>query len=174
MVKKSFLIVAGLCVLTAASSVCQAEEGMWLLNSIGQLPIDSLNALGLELAPEQIYDPDGGGISDAVIRVDGGTGSFVSKQGLIVTNHHVAFTAVQRQSTPEYNYIDEGFYAESRDLELPAIGYDAYVMQSFEDVTERVLRAVDEAMSALERYRAIEKISKKIIREAEKNEEVKC
>jgi hypothetical protein len=174
MLRKAFLFVACLCVLIVPSSVCQAEEGMWLLNSLDELPLDSLNALGLKLAPEQIYDPDGGGISDAVIRVGGGTGSFVSDQGLIVTNHHVAFGAVQRQSTPEHNYIDEGFYAQGREQELPAIGYNAYVMQSSEDVTERVMGAVDHKMSDLERYQAIEKISKKIIREAEKSEDARC
>jgi len=174
MLRESFLIVACLCVLMVPSSACRAEEGMWLLNSVDELPLESLSALGLKLSAEQIYDPQGGGISDAMIRVGGGTGSFVSEQGLIVTNHHVAFTAVQRQSTPEHNYIDEGFYAQSRDQELLAIGYNAYVMQSFKDVTERVLGAVDDKMSDLERYQAIEKISKKIIREAEEKEEIKC
>ena len=174
MFKRSFLIVAGLYFLAVLPSVSHGEEGMWLLDSIHRLPIDSLKAQGLNLDPEEIYNPKGRGIADAVVRVGGGTGSFVSGEGLIVTNHHVAFTAVQRQSTPERNYIEEGFYAESREQELPAIGYNAYVVKSFEDVTERVLSAVDDKMSALERYQAIERISKKIIRGAEKSQDIEC
>jgi len=152
----------------------QAEEGMWLLDSVDRLPIDSLKALGLKLDPEEIYNPKGGGIADAVVRVGGGTGSFVSPKGLIITNHHVAFTAVQRQSIPEHNYLKAGFYAQTREQELPAIGYDVYVTKSFENVSQKVLSRVNEKMSGLERYEAIEKISKKIIREAEKDKDVKC
>jgi len=151
-----------------------ADEGMWLLDSIDQLPIDSLKASGLELDPEEIYNPKGGGIADAVVKVGGASGAFVSPEGLIVTNHHVAFTAVQRQSTPEHNYLKDGFYAETKEQELPAIGYDVYVTKSFDDVTQRVLSAVGEKMSGLKRYEAIEKISKKIIQEAEKDRDVKC
>ncbi|MGB7062444.1 MAG: S46 family peptidase [Candidatus Zixiibacteriota bacterium] len=174
MPKRSFLIVTGLCILAVLPLICEAEEGMWLLDSIDKLPIDSLHALGLELAPEQIYDADKGGIADAVVRVRGASGSFVSPEGLIITNHHVAFGAVQKQSTPEHNYLKDGFYAESKEEELPAIGYDLSVLRSMEDVTQRVLGAVDERMSDLERYEAIERISKQIIREAEKDKDVKC
>ncbi|MGB2804851.1 MAG: S46 family peptidase [Candidatus Zixiibacteriota bacterium] len=174
MPKRSFLIVTGLCILAVLPLICEAEEGMWLLDSIGKLPIDSLHALGLELAPEQIYDAEGGGIADAVVRVRGASGSFVSPEGLIITNHHVAFGAVQRQSTPEHNYLRDGFYADTKEEELPAIGYDLSVLRSMEEVTQRVLGVVNERMSDLERYQAIEKVSKEIIREAEKAEDVKC
>ncbi len=151
-----------------------ADEGMWLLDSIDQLPIDSLKALGLRLDPDQIYNPKGGGIADAVIKVGGGTGAFVSPEGLIITNHHVAFTAAQRQSTPEGNYLRDGFYARNREEELPAVGYDVYITKAFQDVTQEVLSAVSERMTDLERYQAIEKTSKKIIREAERDKDVKC
>jgi hypothetical protein len=174
MLRKLSVIVAGLCILAFPPLVCQAEEGMWFLNSIDQLPIDSLNALGLELMPRQIYDPEGGGIADAVVRVNGSSGSFVSPEGLIITNHHVAFGAVQRQSTPEHNYLRGGFYARTRSEELPAIGYDVSVLESMEDVTGEVLGAVNDGTSDLERYRAVEKVSKKIIREAEQDKDVKC
>jgi len=150
-----------------------ADEGMWLLDSIDKLPIDSLKARGLKLNPEEIYNPEGGGIADAVVQL-GATASFVSPEGLIITNHHVAFGAVQRQSTPEQNYLRDGFYAKKREEEIPAIGYNAYIIKSFKNVTDRVLGAVNEKMSDLERYQAIEKISKKIIQECEKGEDVKC
>jgi hypothetical protein len=152
----------------------RAEEGMWLLDSIKDLPLDSLKALGLELDAEQIYDPEGGSLADAAVRVGGASGSFVSPDGLIITNHHVAFTAIQRQSTPEHNYLKEGFYARSKEEELPAIGYNVYVIQSFRDVTEKVLSFVDEKDSGIKRYKAIEKARKKVIRKAEKNKDVRC
>jgi len=153
---------------------CLADEGMWLLDSLDKLPIDSLKASGLKLNLEEIYNPQGGGVADAVVKVGGATGSFVSSEGLIITNHHVAFTAVQRQSTPGHNYIRDGFCAQTKEQELPAIGYNVYVTRSFEDVTRKILSAVDEEMSGLKRYQAIERISKKIIREAEKDKDVKC
>jgi hypothetical protein len=93
---------------------------------------------------------------------------------LIITNHHVAFSAIQRQSTPEHNYLQDGFDARTKDEELPAIGYNVYVVKSFKDVTSEVLRGVREGMTGLKRYQAVEKASKRIIREAEKGRDVKC
>jgi len=169
-VKLCFFVVFILGFLSLYSS---ADEGMWILDSIERLPIDSLKAKGLELEPEEIYNPEGGGLADAVVRM-GGTGSFVSPKGLFLTNHHVVFSAVQKQSTPENNYLRDGFCAKTKEEELPAIGYSAYVTKSFEDVTNRVLRVVNDKMNDLERYKAIEKITKTIIAQAEKNRDVKC
>jgi len=174
MLRRSFLIVAALYFLAVLPSVSHGEEGMWLLDSIHRLPIDSLKAQGLKLDPEEIYNPEGGGIAGAVVRVRGASGAFVSSEGLIITNHHVAFGAVQRQSIPEHNYLRDGFYAKTKKDELPAIGYDVSVLKSMEEVTQRVLGAVDERMSDLERYEAFERISKQIIREAEKDKDVRC
>jgi hypothetical protein len=166
-----FLTIVFLIVLTVTAL---ADEGMWLLESIPQLPLDDLRSQGLRLSPEQLYTPSGNGIAYAVVRVGGGTGSFVSPEGLIITNHHVAFTAIQRQSTPEKDYLTEGFYAPTREEELPAIGYQVYILQSSEDVTSRVLQTIHERMSDLERYQAIENASKEMIREGEASGEVKC
>lgn len=174
MVKTAFHTLMLLCSLGFLCLTSQAEEGMWLMDAIDQLPIDSLKAKGLELTAEEIYDPKGGGIADAVVKVSGASGSFVSPQGLIITNHHVAFSAVQKQSSPEQNYLRDGFYARTKEEELPAIGYSVYVVKSFQDVTDEVLGAVNERMTGLKRYAAIEKISKKIIREAEEGRDVRC
>jgi len=171
MLKKIFFTFLVTSILWFSSS--SADEGMWLLESIDKLPIESLKAKGLKLDPEEIYNPKGGGIADAVVQL-GATASFVSPQGLIITNHHVAFSAVQKQSTPEHNYLRDGFYAKTKEEEIPAIGYNAYITKSFENVTDRVLSAVTEKMSDLERFQAIEKVSKKIIKKCEKGEEVKC
>ncbi|NIM99953.1 MAG: hypothetical protein GTO24_18330 [candidate division Zixibacteria bacterium] len=174
MVQTAFHTLLLVCSLGFLCLTSQAEEGMWLMDAIDQLPIDSLKARGLELTAEEIYDPKGGGIADAVVKVSGASGSFVSPHGLIITNHHVAFSAVQKQSSPEQNYLRDGFYAPTKEEELPAIGYNVYVVKSFQDVTHQVLGAVNERMTGLKRYKAIEKISKKIIREAEEGKDVRC
>ena len=136
-----------------------ADEGMFLLN---QLPVEQLRALGFQLTPEQIYRPGGGGLSDAVVMVDGGTGAFVSPDGLILTNHHVAFAAIQMNSSPEHNYIKEGFWAKNRQEELPAPGYDCRITLSFQDITPRVLHGIKKKWTGLKRYKAIEKRIKEI------------
>lgn len=169
----SQVILAAVLLLTIYP-VSSADEGMWLLDSIEKLPIANLKARGLRLNPDEIYDSQGRGIANAVVRIGGGTGSFVSDQGLIITNHHVAFTAVQRQSTPERDYLTDGFCAGTREEELPAIGYGVYVLKSFRDVTTEVLGTVGQGMTDLERYLAIEKVSKQIIRKAEEGQDVRC
>ncbi|HVP35527.1 MAG TPA: S46 family peptidase, partial [Terriglobales bacterium] len=154
----TFLFVAGL-----LFSNSLADEGMWLLDQIDKLPIDSLKARGLKLNPEDIYNPKGGGLSGAIVQL-GASASFISPEGLIITNHHVAFGAIQRASTPEHNYLKDGFYAKTKPDEIPAIGYNAYVLKSFEVVTPKVLSGISDEMSDLERYKAIEKTSKEIIK----------
>jgi len=171
MLKKIFLTFLFLVGFLFSNSL--ADEGMWLLDQIDKLPIDSLKAKGLKLNPEEIYNPKGGGLSDAIVQL-GASASFVSPEGMVITNHHVAFGAIQRASTPEHNYLRDGFYAKTKGEEIPAIGYNAYLLKFFEIVTPRVLGAVNDKMSDLERYKVIEKASKKIIKECEKGEDTRC
>lgn len=171
MLKKFFLTFLLLAGFLFSNST--ADEGMWLLDQIDKLPFDSLKAKGLKLNPEEIYDPKGGSISDAIVQL-GASASFVSPEGLIITNHHVAFGAIQRASTPEHNYLKDGFYAKTKQEEIPAIGYNAYVLKSFEVVTPKVLGVVNDKMSDLKRYKAIEKATKGIIKQCEKDEDTRC
>ncbi|RMH96347.1 MAG: S46 family peptidase, partial [Calditrichaeota bacterium] len=140
-----------------------AEEGMWLLDQLEVLEWDRLQKMGLQLSPEDIRT-----LSGAVVIIDGGTGEFVSADGLLLTNHHVAYSGIQRVSTPEQNYLENGFYAPSRKEELPVKGYEAYVLRSMEDVTDRVLSAVTEDMKPLERYQALAQRKEELARAAEK------
>lgn len=155
-------------------SVSQADEGMWPIFSLDQLNFDNLAARGLKLKAADIYNPNGTGLWAAVVALGGGTGSFVSPNGLIITNHHVAFGAIQSQSTAENNYIDKGFLARTIADEIPATGYNAWVCKSFDDVTKQVLGAVKSKATDLERYKAVEKATKEIIAKAEKGKDVKC
>ena len=151
-----------------------ADEGMWPLYDLHKLDFESLQARGLELSATDIYNSDGNSVADAVVQLSGGTASFVSADGLIVTNHHVAFRALQRASTAEVNYIRDGFYADSLHAEIPAIGYNAYVTLSVDDVSDQILAVLHERMSDLERYDAIEQKTKDIISVAEAGRDVKC
>jgi len=159
--------------LFSLSFSARADEGMYPLNQLDQNLIEKMKKMGLELTLEEIYNPQGTGIASAVVRL-GATASFVSPRGLIVTNHHVAYRAVQRISTPEENYIENGFLARSLAKEVPAPGYQAFVLLSVEDVTGQVLSAINDSMNDSERYMAIDKKKKEIVEETEKEGDVEC
>ena len=132
----------------------EAEEGMYPISEIAKL---NLKEKGLELDPGEIFNPDGVSLIDGICRVNGCTGSFVSAQGLIITNHHCAYRAIQSLSTPENDYLENGFQAASREQELHAPGYTVRITESYQDVSARVLEAVGENMTFAEQARAIEK-----------------
>jgi hypothetical protein len=150
-----------------------ADEGMWPLYMLDKLHWDTLAAMGLQLKPNDLFNAEGTGLASAVLQV-GATGSFVSSSGLLLTNHHVAFGAIQEQSTLQNNYLRDGFYASTLKDELPALGYKASVTVSIEDVTKRIMGAVKSGMSDFERYEAIDLETKKLIREVESTGNVKA
>jgi hypothetical protein len=143
------------------STAAPAEEGMWQLDKFDAELFARMQELGLELSQEEIYSPGGKGIAYAIVNLGGGTGSFVSPYGLILTNHHVAFGALQRASSEENNYIEDGFYADRSEREIQAHGYQARVLISIEDVSDRVLKKAKGKKGA-KRYEAIEDEIKKI------------
>jgi hypothetical protein len=132
-----------------------AEEGMFLPDAVASLPLDKLAKRGLKLKATDIYDPNGVSIKDAVVIVGGGTGEFVSPEGLLLTNHHVAFDALVSASTPANDYGTKGFTARTRAEELPAQGYTVTITQDLKDVTSEVLSGIPDTLSASERNRAI-------------------
>jgi len=154
--------------------VTDADEGMWPLYSLNDLDFDALQARGLQLGADQIFNEKDGGIAAAIVQVGGGTGSFVSPKGLILTNHHVAFAALQKQSKVDDNVLHNGFLAPTLADEVPAIGYQAYVTKSFTDVTDQIKGALTDDMSDLDRYKAIEKKEKEIVDAAEAKGDLRC
>jgi hypothetical protein len=141
-----------------------SEEGMWPVSEIRKL---DLRAKGLEIAPEEIFSPDRIGLIYGIVQV-GATGSFVSPDGLILTNHHVAFGAAQAASTRENDYIRDGFLALTRGREIEAKGMTARITESFRDVSADVLAAVRPSMDAAARTKAAEQRIKEIVAAAEK------
>ena len=103
----------------------------------------------------------------AVVNLGGGTGSFVSAEGLIITNHHVAFGAVQSLSSPEHNYIRDGFLARSRPEEIPAPGYNVRIMTGFDNVTPLFKPIFRAGLDPQKRYQEVERISKRLIKQGE-------
>jgi hypothetical protein len=116
-----------------------AQEGLWLLTQIENL---DLNKKGLDISTDKIYSNDKDALYKAVIQLGGGTASFISNEGLIITNHHVAYGALQRASTKENDYLMNGFVAFNRSDEIPATGYNARLLLEMKDVTNEVLNAI--------------------------------
>jgi hypothetical protein len=131
------------------------DEGMFLPDKIDQLPLKKLQQRGLKIPITDIYNPNGPSIKDAIVIVDGGTGEFLSAEGLLLTNHHVAFDALVSASSPAKDYAANGYLAKNRGEEMPAKGYTAQITQELKDVTAEVLSGVTEAMPAAERNVAI-------------------
>lgn len=163
---KRTLLVASL-VLSFVFTV-KADEGMWLLNQLSQL---NLKEKGLEIPVEDIYRPGQIGLASAVVNLGGASAELVSPDGLILTNHHVAFGAVQRASTAGTDYLTNGFLAKTRDEELPAPGYVARVLLEMKDVTDQILKGMDKIKDPVKRMKAIEKRMKQMEEEIEKQRE---
>jgi len=132
------------------------DEGMWLLTQLEKLPFERMGKLGLELKREQIYNPNGTSIKDAIVQLPGGTGSFVSADGLIITNHHIAFGAIQSVSSVQDDYLKNGVNARTHPEEISVPSYTARIVASVKDVTTEILSAVSDTMAPENRARALQ------------------
>jgi hypothetical protein len=148
----------------ALGLIAGGDEGMWPVSEIRKL---DLRAKGLEIAPEDIFSPDRIGLVYGIVQL-GATGSLVSPDGLILTNHHVAFGAAQAASTSAKDYIRDGFLARTRGEEIEAKGMTARITESFRDVSAEVLAAVKPSMDAAARTKAAEQRAKELVAAAEK------
>jgi Peptidase S46 len=146
-------------ILFGTFAVAKPDEGMFMPDQIGKLPI---TAKGAKIKATDIYNPNGGGLSEAIVKVNigtggHGTGEFVSPDGLILTNHHVGFDALVAKSTPNKNYGEIGFTAKSRTEELEAEDYSITITQRSEDVTSKVLTDISDVLAGKDRQDAIAK-----------------
>lgn len=158
----SFLL---LIVISFAFIPTKPDEGMFPLSDIKSI---NLNEKGLKISVDEVYNPDGVSLVDALVKIGGCTGSFVSNEGLIITNHHCVFGIVSNASTVENNYLENGFLAESREKELPAKGLTCRITDSYEDVSAEVLEAANTAEDISQRTTAISKKIKEIVEREEK------
>lgn len=134
--KKLALSMVAACLTLPA----MADEGMWLLPLLKQQKYADLQALGLRLTADEVYNANGPSLKDVVVRFGGGcTGEIVSKDGLVLTNHHCGYSSIQRHSTLEHDYLTDGFWAMSRAEELPNPGLTVAFIDRIDDVTDYVL-----------------------------------
>jgi len=132
------------------------DEGMWLLPLIEKLNIGKMTELGLKLSAEDIYSLNKASIKDAIVIFGGGcTGEIVSSQGLLLTNHHCGYGQIQSHSTVEHDYLKDGYWAMTKEEELPNPGLSVTFLLRIEEVTDQILSSVKPGMSEQERSSAI-------------------
>lgn len=143
------------------------DEGMFPLSELSRA---GLKKAGLRIAEKDIYNPGQVGLVDALVQVSGCTGSFVSPNGLIVTNHHCAFSAVQLASSPEFNYLKNGFVANSYEQEIEAKGLTIRITDSYSDVSSEILNSVANISDPTTRINTINKKRVEIAQRAERED----
>ena len=164
-----------LAVLFAAPISLKADEGMWLPMFVKRLNEVDMQAAGLQLTAEELYSINNSSLKDAIVSFSGFcTGEVISAEGLLLTNHHCGYGAIQDHSTVENDYLTDGFWAmdRSKELENPDLFVDFLIRM--EDVTERILAVVNDEMTEDERTQAIDAEMKAIKTEATEDNSYIC
>jgi hypothetical protein len=145
-----------------------ADEGMWLLSLVEKLNMNEMQEMGLQLTADQIYNINKASLKDAVGSLDHGscTAGLVSPDGLILTNHHCGYDEIQHHSTLEHDYLKDGFWAMTREEELPNEGKTITFLIRMEEVTDQIVPRLNEDMSLDARNSLIRSLSSKIAAEA--------
>ena len=142
-------VVVLLAAVLAFSSV-RADEGMWMLPTLKKMNQADMKKLGLKIKASDIYNEKKASIKDAVVHFGGGcTAEIISEKGLLVTNHHCGYSSIQGLSTPEHNYLEDGFWAMSLEEEIPVPGLTVTFLQSMTDITGMAPDKVNKLMSKL-------------------------
>ena len=163
--KKITLIVLALMVAVSA----RADEGMWLPSLISQR-ITDMQEKGFKLSAEDIYSINQASLKDAVVLFGRGcTGELISAEGLIITNHHCGYSQIQQHSSVEHDYLRDGFWAMSREEELPNKGLTVSFLERMDDVTDMILNGYNPSMTEQERADLVKANSDKLIKEATKD-----
>ena len=150
------------------SGTVKADEGMWLPALIEKLNINQMKQLGLSINAEDIYSINHSSLKDAVVALDHGscTAELISAEGLLLTNHHCGFDEIQKHSTVDHDYLLEGFWAKTKDAELPNPGKSASFLIRFEDVTAKIIPQLNDSMTEAQRKDKVREISSTIVKEA--------
>jgi len=165
---KKIIFLLGISLLAAGM---QADEGMWLLNELNKQSAERMQELGFTFPLDSIYSEDNPSLKDAVVIFGRGcTGVAVSEKGLIFTNHHCGYDAIQQHSAVEHDYLKDGFVSQSMQEELYTEGLSIYFLQRTEDVTDRLLAGLTAGASEEERNTQIDSLRNQILEEFKDNE----
>ncbi|MEW5798410.1 MAG: S46 family peptidase [Bacteroidota bacterium] len=148
-------------------SALYSEEGMYPLSEIHKI---NLKAKGFKITWKDIYNPNGVSLVDASVNVGGASGSFISPDGLIITNHHVVFGAVQQASSVANDYVTNGFVARTREEEIPSKIITVRIVDSYRDVSKEILTGISDTTNPIDRSKIMEKNSRALVAEAEKKQ----
>jgi len=152
----------------------RADEGMWLPFLLGR-NYEDMKKHGLNLTQEEIYSINNSSIKDAIVSFGGFcTGEIISKKGLILTNHHCGYDAIAENSTPEHNYLDNGFWAMEHEQEIPIQGLHASFIIRIQDVSETINKELNAQMTEEERAAKIKEITAILVDDAEKGTHYKA
>lgn len=154
--------------ILSGTTAIHADEGMWLPSEISE-KIADMQAKGLNINAEDLYSETGVSLKDAIVLFGRGcTGELISPDGLLLTNHHCGYGQIQAHSSIDHDYLTDGFWAMSRDEELPNDGLTVSFLVRMENVTDKVLKGCKPGTEEEKRLKIIEKNSEKLIRKAEK------
>jgi hypothetical protein len=169
--KKQILFFTTFILINSLHLIAAPDEGMWLPMLVKRLNAEDMAKHGCKLTPEEIYQVNQTALKDAIVSLEFCTAEIVSANGLMFTNHHCAYDAIQENSSVDHNYLDNGFWAKSYSEELQIPGQTASILVRMEDVTAEVLKGIDDNASAGDRSKMISDASKEISKKA--NEEGK-
>jgi len=163
--RKFGLLILSTIILSAGS--LRADEGMWMLPLLQKLNSKKMSEMGFKLSAKDIYDINKSSLKDAVMHFGGGcTAELISKEGLVLTNHHCGYGTIQKLSTVDHDYLENGYWAKNRDEELPAKGLSVTFLDRFEDVTKAVTDAMATATDPKTKDAAFATISDKLTAKA--------
>ncbi|GAB4093662.1 S46 family peptidase [Flaviaesturariibacter terrae] len=155
---KRLLSLALLALLLCVRSVAFADEGMWLPQLLQTLNEKDMKKLGMKISASDIYNINKGSLKDAIVSLGGFcTAEVISTQGLLLTNHHCGFDAIQNHSTLDHNYIRDGFWSKNNGEELPNPGLTATFIVRIDDVTAQVTAGLNPSLAEKDRQSAIDK-----------------
>ena len=136
--------ILSLLLLLSVAPLSRADKGMWLIQCLDRALEKNMKARGCKLAAREIYNEEAGGLSDAIVSLGFYcTGSMISPEGLMITNHHCAYSDIAALSTPDCNYLEKGFWATSRDKEIRLKGNEVFFLRRVLDITEEVRQLAD-------------------------------
>lgn len=167
--KNLHFLILSLAALVLSVGPVRADKGMWVLHEMNEQNEARMRELGFTLPMDQLYSLDKPSIARGVVIFGGGcTGITVSDQGLVFTNHHCGYDAIQSQSTVEHDYLADGFASQSFREELPIPGLSVKYLKGMVDVTARINKAVAGIKDEMKRMEAIESLSADIAKEYKK------